>query len=334
MSGGFAVVALGLLWRVILPGYGLAAPKVDRGPIFAAQAAGPAPLDTSARAWTDAMPRRSAAFGGILALEGIGKPHRPAHPGEAITFDLAWRALARPDRDYSVFLHLVDERGLIVAQRDSFPRSGLSPTSDWAPEAQGGPARYLDPQVLEIPAIAPAPCACRLHLGVYDPASGERLVLPDGRDHLEIGLVRVASARDARGIANPLAVPFGDAIRLAGLTLDRRVARAGETLDVALFWTARRRPPVDYKVALQLRREGETWAQRDEQPADGTRSTSEWRPGELVEDRHPLAIRPDAPPGAYTLHLKLYDRETEQALPVNGRDFEISLGPIGVLSSP
>ncbi len=65
-----------------------------------------------------------------IALVGYGIEH-PAEGELCLT--LYWRAEGHPSRNYTVFVHLVDGRGVIVAQGDSQPLGGDYPTSAWAP---------------------------------------------------------------------------------------------------------------------------------------------------------------------------------------------------------
>jgi len=63
------------------------------------------------------------------------------------------------DRDYVVFLHLLDEKGQIVAQRDIAPAGGTRPTSGWIagevvvdlhtfpPSEKSQPGDYASPSV-------------------------------------------------------------------------------------------------------------------------------------------------------------------------------------------
>ncbi|MFB0533517.1 MAG: ArnT family glycosyltransferase [Anaerolineae bacterium] len=52
-------------------------------------------------------------------------------PGETLSLELYWQALSEMDRDYAVFVHLLDKEGRILAQRDSQPCGGAYPTSLW-----------------------------------------------------------------------------------------------------------------------------------------------------------------------------------------------------------
>ncbi len=52
---------------------------------------------------------------------------------------------------------------------------------------------YLtDPHQINVNSAAP-PGAYRLRIGLYDPTTGQRLLTPDGKDHVEIGPVTVQS---------------------------------------------------------------------------------------------------------------------------------------------
>ena len=43
--------------------------------------------------------------------------------------------------------------------------------------------------------------------------------------------------------------------------------------------------------------------------------TTQWQPGEYIEDSYTLAIPADAPPGPYTLYVGLYDAATNERQP-------------------
>lgn len=80
---------------------------------------------------------------------------------------LYWRAQGHPTRDYTVFVHLVDEEGRIFAQGDGPPVNGDYPTSAWA---RG--ELVIDPHRILLPAkMEPS----RWRVGLYDLATMERL---------------------------------------------------------------------------------------------------------------------------------------------------------------
>ncbi len=277
-----------------------------------------------------------AVFGGRLALlttDVEGPRPRNArgelvvHPGETVTVRLLWAPRQPMAADYSIFLHLVDANRLVLAQRDSYPQSGLAPTSEWWPALGEARLAYPDEHRVRLPPTIGVAGGGKLILGVYDHATGERLKTAAGADHLELGALTVATVVSVDGIPNPLPTRFGDSIRLLGFELDRRAVKAGRKLHLTLHWQSERRLARDYKVSLQLRRgQDETWGQTDEEPDDSRRPTSGWAPGERIRDYHSLEVYPEAPPGRYELFLKLYDPHNGRALPVDDGASEMSFG--------
>ncbi len=90
-------------------------------------------------------------------------------PPQTITLTLFWQALAPPSADYTIFVHLRDEAGITVAQRDSQPLDGAYPTARWQP---GNPV--ITPLTLPVPGDLPAG-TYRLYTGLYRLDTLERL---------------------------------------------------------------------------------------------------------------------------------------------------------------
>jgi 4-amino-4-deoxy-L-arabinose transferase-like glycosyltransferase len=55
----------------------------------------------------------------------------PARPGATLDLTLTWYASARQVRDWVVFVHLVDDKGQVVAEDNRQPRDGAFPTTQW-----------------------------------------------------------------------------------------------------------------------------------------------------------------------------------------------------------
>ncbi len=88
--------------------------------------------------------------------------------GETLVVTLAWQARSTPAGDYTVFVHWVDGSGASLSQHDGAPAEGRYPTSWWLP----GDAV---PDVHRLPLPTPLPKAVRLEVGMYLPATGDRL---------------------------------------------------------------------------------------------------------------------------------------------------------------
>jgi hypothetical protein len=101
-------------------------------------------------------------FGDLFDLVGI----TPATTTEGSQVTLWWQAKSEPPKNYTVFVHLLDQQGQVIAQSDSPPDQGLSPTTTWR---KGDVIQDTH----TLPAHASPGGA--LLIGVYDLATLERL---------------------------------------------------------------------------------------------------------------------------------------------------------------
>ena len=237
-------------------------------------------------------------------------------PGEHFEIVLYWQAVAPIDKDYSTFVHLLDQTTeIVVAQRDMFPGQGLWPTS----QIKVGdviPSRY----VINVPALAYAPATLVLEVGVYDYDSQTRLLASNGNDHARFGAIDLR--QDAGPVPHTVSVNLGNQIELIGYDMDRRAAAPGETIRLTLYWRARSTMPIDYTVFTHVLERPETlWAQHDK-PLTPPAST--WSVGQVMSDTYDLTIKPDAPAGAYEVEIGVYDPATFERLRVIAEDGRIT----------
>ncbi len=85
-----------------------------------------------------------------------------------VILETTWQARAPVQRDYTLFVHLLDADGQLVAQRDQPPHGGQLPTSVW----QAGELIH-ETLVVDVPEDKAAQWATAV-IGLYDAASGER----------------------------------------------------------------------------------------------------------------------------------------------------------------
>ncbi len=263
----------------------------------------------------EAIPNRlDISFGGTMKLLGYSIPISNTQypvssalmPGDSFTITLYWQSLAEMNQNYSTFVHLLDETELIVAQRDMYPGQGLYPTSLWS-VGDTIANRY----VLRLPETAFAPNQAQLEVGLYNFATGERLLAygPNGEplgDNARFHEINIGPRAGAEA-PNPVNFNFGNRIALIGYDMDRRSASPGETIHLTLYWRTLTEMEEDYVVfAHLLRKEDQIWARADGEPLDGAVPTSAWRLGQTFEDRYGLTIGPDAPAGAYEIEVGLY----------------------------
>jgi 4-amino-4-deoxy-L-arabinose transferase-like glycosyltransferase len=253
-----------------------------------------------------------ATFGRSIQLLGYRQDQAVVRPGETLTLTLYWRGVEPIPTDYTVFVHVLDAQDLIVAQRNLFPGGGLYPTRQWLVGQI-----FADRYSLQLPSTAYAPSQARFEVGLYDHTTGQRLPVSSGAsggDNMRFGQIKIEPLLGS-GQPNPQQLLFEDHIELIGYALDRRQARAGDSLTVTLYWRAEAVPSQNYKVFVHLVGEGEQRAaQHDSDPQNGAAPTTSWLPGQTVVDAHPLTIAPDTPPGTYQLRVGLYDGPTGQRL--------------------
>jgi hypothetical protein len=93
----------------------------------------------------------------------------PPQPNDQLLLNVVWQPLHPFDRDFKVFVHLVDSGGRVLAQFDGHPQGGDYPTSRWIPGEL-----IEDTYPVLLPAELP-PGPYRLFVGLYDEATMTRL---------------------------------------------------------------------------------------------------------------------------------------------------------------
>jgi 4-amino-4-deoxy-L-arabinose transferase-like glycosyltransferase len=289
------------------------------------------------------LPRVEARFGEALAITGIDAAPNSLAPGASAVITVAWEARGPVMQDYSVFVHLTDDDGLVVAQHDTMPGGGLAPTSQWLPGAQ-----RVEAYTVTVPSTAYTPNAGRWAVGLYDAYTPDAPRLPlalaadagpaaaEAVDNaLRFG--RVAIETPSGAVPNPVALDFADNVTLAGYSFNRRRLHPGDTLEVTLFWRPRGPVAQEYTTFVHLLNEAHAmYGGHDGAPAP---ATTAWAPAALVEDRHSFAVPVDTPPGRYQVEVGLYTRPDFDRLTLvaaegaEGAD-RVLLGPLEVAAGP
>lgn len=104
------------------------------------------------------------SLGPAILLNGYDLQVQP----QQIALKLYWRARAKIESDYKVFVHIVNEQGQIVVQEDQLPDAGRYPTRIWDAGEQ-----IIDSYPFSIAALPSG--HYRIFAGMYSPESGERL---------------------------------------------------------------------------------------------------------------------------------------------------------------
>ena len=115
----------------------------------------------------------SVSFADQIDLIGYSLSDRNLVPGESFDVTLFWSPRARPSKDYTVFVHLLDSQERIRGQADSPPRAGRYPTSMW----DAGEV-VVDSHTLSLRRNLPAD-QYRLAISLYDQESGRLVEVVD-----------------------------------------------------------------------------------------------------------------------------------------------------------
>ena len=107
----------------------------DRGPQESLGPVGATAYDVPAAGIRDRSVSSAvgAVFGGRLRLLQAGLSTPQPQPGRALVARLSWELVAPADADYSVFVHLLNDKGERVAQKDrQLQNQRLRPTTTWS----------------------------------------------------------------------------------------------------------------------------------------------------------------------------------------------------------
>jgi hypothetical protein len=236
-------------------------------------------------------------FGDAMQLIGYDISTTDVQPGDAVEITLDWQVLAEMDRDWSVFVHLTDPvTGTPAAQRDMFPGQGLLATRLLEP-GQRMANRYH----VQIPATTTSPAALALMVGLYDFATGERLMLSDGSDMVVLDTLSLQSP--AGELPNPTSVNLGDELEIVGYEIDRRRVAAGGDVTLVVYIRPKQTLERDYSIFAQVidPNDNTRWA-----AFDLAQPTSQWPEDEIQTLSLPLTVDPSTPAGVFPLIVGAY----------------------------
>ncbi|MEP7359068.1 MAG: hypothetical protein ABI847_17590, partial [Anaerolineales bacterium] len=130
--------------------------------------------------------------------------------------------------------------------------------------------------------------------------------------------IRLAGQVAAEGVYN-----FDGRLLLTQAAVQTPAAAPSATVSVQLTWQALQAMTEDYTVFVHLLGpDGQVHGQVDAWPVSGTRATSGWASGEIINDPYTIRVEPDAPPGEYQVEIGLYLLSTGERLPVLNADGE------------
>jgi len=248
----------------------------------------------------------------LVGYEAGGREFPQAYP---IPLTLHWLAPERTLPELRLRLQIARPPRLPLPWLQAAPivtrNLSLAPTYP-APAWPAGRLVTLPIAVMLPPDAPPGPA--QIILQVLGP-EGHPWTTAEGdpfRVLFEITIEQRPVLRQLPGGLTPIQADFGAEIGLRGYRVEGDI-RPGGRLHITYAWYARTRPKIIYAIFNHLRAaDGSLAAQVDGWPQGGRMLTTQWRPGEYVEDEYTLEIPPDAPAGPYTLSVGVYNAANDE----------------------
>ncbi len=227
-------------------------------------------------------------------------------PEAAFGLTLCFQADRVIERNYPLRLTLIGPDNQGYGDYTTYPGRGNYPTSLWK---VGQP--FCETYTLRVRGDYPAPAQGSVSVSFLEQVDGVTEVQatsPAGVPLPTSPRVPIVVHGQAQGPtpapAQPLAVRFGTAITLEGVTIAPLADGTG--LEATLFWRSSAALSEDISVFAHLRRSPtDLYLQDDSRPREDHYSTLNWRVGELVLDRHEFPF-PSDPGGPLSLYVGLY----------------------------
>jgi 4-amino-4-deoxy-L-arabinose transferase-like glycosyltransferase len=273
-------------------------------------------------------PALEADVGSVARVLDVSVEPTLVRPGDPVFVRVVWEPVQPTAEPLTVFVHLVDDTGVVLAQRDTWPGLGRATTTYWMPGRV-----FEDVYRIDVPETVYRPNHATIRLGLGGPTVGRLPITVRGSAEpagstFETGRVDILA--DEAGLPNPLDVNFGNEIALVGYALEPRVLIPGETTDLTLYWEVIGALDADYQVFAQVwDAEYNVWGSRDG-------GNPGWTAGEVVSETRAITLIPETPPGTYPIQVGLFDGgERLPRIAPDGRPLEdrMPLGPIQVLPS-
>jgi 4-amino-4-deoxy-L-arabinose transferase-like glycosyltransferase len=312
---------MGLLTLVALVGY--LAPAYGRPPSFG---------DTAVSSHNVNTPL--AQFDAFVTLRDYEVSTTTLAPGQPLDIDLYWQVEAQPPGDYLFFVHLIDQYGNLIAQRDTHPGLGRFPSSAWQPGD-----RFVESIRLYLPETAYVPAEARLNIGFYAADAGYRLGITAGDgtglgDALELATILIEPRPDLpQTVPNAQTWRFRNGAELVGYEYNNRRFLAGDVFAVDLYWQL----PSGDEFAHDL-----VWLQLIDNEGH-MRAFAEATMAELAGEKTAvmtlaMIIPPDLTPRSYRLELTLLNNVTKEPRGLVAEDGRlinnyVGLAPVSVISN-
>ena len=263
-----------------------------------------------------------ARVGDVAEILDVALDEDEVIPGEPVVVRVTWRPLRRTEEPLAVFVHLIDEAGVLAAQRDTWPGLSRAPTTSWR---VGVP--FVDTYRVDLPETVYTPNVLTVQIGLYGSTLGRLPISVVGGPTLDswiVGSLRVAES--GGGWPNSVDIGFEDELRLVGFEIVPRVLAPGESFTLMTVWRVPDSPSTDLQLFAQV--VDAQWRVWGSQDGGGPG----WVTGTVTDTRQ-ITLIPETPPGTYPVNVGVLAYGTRlDVLGPDGRpvgDF-VALGPIRV----
>ncbi|MBN1119673.1 MAG: hypothetical protein JXJ17_01220 [Anaerolineae bacterium] len=240
-------------------------------------------------------PLLNANLDGALTLVTMNTIPTGAEVGQPLPVIWVWRAREVPSGALDARLIWIDGEGEIAAVSRSVPPATGYPTDQWRKRDV-----WRGAHMLHVPGS--------LDAGRYDVAV--QLVDAGGQptgDQVVVGSMTVSTP--PRSFELPpmqiaAAADWANGIRLLGYDLPQTRFSQGDGLHLTLYYQPQQPLTDNLTSVVQLIDEaGQVRAQWEQIPANGSRPTTGWAPGEVVDVAYGLVLGESIPPGSYRLRV-------------------------------
>jgi hypothetical protein len=277
---------------------GLVAPFMIIAPVYKRPVTG----------WSQVLPLPlNANFGeigksGMIELNAASATTPNLAPGNEVKLELNWRIISPLSKNYSLFVHLVDQNDVIIAQRDMYPGQGNIALSELT-----GNDTWSDYYVVRISSLVPPVKNVHWRVGLYDYVSGERLKLPDGKEWVAFGQSTIQHNHTDQTLFH-----YSNGVALDRYTVPQTKLKSGTTYSVSLNFSNNnaimRQNQGNVNVSLQLIDDQDRKIAQKDVPL-------------LLQTKYQnieLTLASNSPNGVYRLLMVVYEPNPEKGFPKLG----------------
>ncbi|MEZ4594741.1 MAG: DUF2142 domain-containing protein [Chloroflexota bacterium] len=242
-----------------------------------------------------------------IRLLGTAVSPPEATANEPLTVTALTGSIAPIEKNYTLYVALLDSQFNSLGQIDTYPGRGTRPTSNWQPGN-----RFCDAYEILVNDSVSSPTVALLDLGFYDLQGGERLTAVTANNlPAPTGMrqIKILPAEPVSTIAAPetAVARFEEGVSLVDYEWSLPETAVSQTITVQLTWHSSGPLADSYTIFAHLLDANDNLlVQADGLPQDGAYPTNFWGADEEIVTRHTFTIPANAPIGPTHLKIGFY----------------------------